>query len=384
MNTGRVSWLMFGAACVSVAIEAASNALFAYELGGLVKATVYGLPLYVDGALLAAGSVAIAVFQAHAATEVIHRPPGARIGAAVVILAACLCYSTGAMTAHLLALQQRSFDKVAAERAKYDGAAREYQATRAARDRAEQEYTRAIGELARLGSPRAGTAIQAEIADARISPAVLRETNQCTERLDVARLREACEPLRKLYRERGDATRHAETMATAGEAKTALAERERELAAAVAALKEIPEPAAPWAARLWLAAGLPWIFAAVIELCATVGFALSRRPAAPTPSHKQVTPPGPSTPPVPTGARRPTKPRDLAELIQSLCDGKTSAAGCTVTDDGWLSASQRDLAAVLGVAAATVSREIKRLKDAGTLATRERGQGQDIKLINVT
>lgn len=366
---------MLGAACVSVAAEAASNALFAYELGGLAYAEIRGVRFAVDGALLAGVSVALATFQAHAATSLMApEAPNRRANAAV--LGVCLAYSIGAMASHTLKLQQASLDRETRERRVYESARADTTAAEAAAARALAEYQRR--EAAAIGSAnvRPVATIDADLAALKIRPDTWKLTDRCTARLDISWAREACEPALALYRERTAAAKATGDVSGFATARAELDRAERAAADARAKLSAIAAPSDPWKIRVVLAMALPWVVTIALELCATLGFGLARRPPA-RPAPVDAAPIDPPTP----RARHPPRPSTLAALLEGVMAGTTSAPGCTITADGWIDASQRELGTLLGCTAATVCREIEALETAGRIARRKIGRKQQIKMI---
>lgn len=378
--THRTSLLTLAAASVAVTMQAASNALYAYKLGGLAKVDVSGYPVAVDGALLAAGSVAVAVFQARAAASVVHPAPGESRGLAAAIMLGCMCYSVGAMSAHVLQLQRVQQDAIAAERRVYDSAAATRDTAREAYSRAKASLQRRQQELAALGNPRAVSAIQADVEAVRIDPRHWRTSKQCSDNLHLNYIREACEPVLALYKERGAAASRADAARDVDTAARALATERGRLDAAERQLAATPRPTTPWEIERTLAAILPWTFAIVVELTGTFGFAAARRPV-------PATPPAPesqtgSQPSQPRRRLAPRKPDGLHALLIGVADGTVSAPGCTVEADGWVTASGRQLAKVLGVAAPTVSRQIERMERDGIIAVKRANGGMQLKLLD--
>ncbi len=377
MSESKVSWPMIGAASVAVAVEAASNALFAYDLGA-VFATIGGVRVAIDGALLAAGSVAIAVVQALTASKLLRSREPRRVPACV--LAVCLAYSTGAMATHMLALQQRAHDRETAAVAHQARAEAARDTAKADHTRKAAEYARVAGRVQSAGETRAPSAIQAAIDAAPVPTSVLRATRQCTSGLADAGLRRACEPLLQLHSERETAGAREKLDGDFAVAKRDLDTAQQKLSAADARLADTPRPEAPWVVRTVLAQWLPWLMAIAIELCATLGFAYAARPA---PAARREEPPALSEPDAGTQPRqRATKPTDLGELLDGLAAGAIVAPGCIVHPDGWVEASQRSLGAVLGVAAPTVSRQLADLEARKAIATKRVGRGQLIKYLN--
>lgn len=130
----------------------------------------------------------------------------------------------------------------------------------------------------------------------------------------------------------------------------------------------------------------------IIELGSTVAprEALRRVPAAnadPLPEAPAVTASPDRAAPV-----TPAKPRQRAarsridplDVVRSACAGRMTIPGATLTPDGWLYVSQRELAAVVGASPPTVGRALKAAETAGSLAMRVDSKGSAIKLLSVS
>jgi hypothetical protein len=372
MSATRINYGILAAACAAVVVEATSNALFAYELGGLARITIGGHDIAADGALLAVASVVIAVFQAHSATTLLERPNDPNRNWTALFLCVCLFYSTGAMASHILKMQQHAMDKEARARSLYDGAKRDRDAAAATVARLARDVEGGRDALAKVEKHRSLTAIQADIPGATPKPDAWKLSAQCTARLHEPWLREACAPMLRLYQERSEALEASTKAAAAETAKGQLATAEAARAAAELKLAGIDAPSDAWAVRVWLAQVLPWVVAVAIEICATLGFKQARRPAAPIAPD----PPAPRSPP---SRNQVAKPSTLGTLLADLSAGTASAPGCTVDADGWICGTLDDLGAVLGVKKATVSRDLANLKSQGLVATRPAGRRNEIK-----
>lgn len=197
------SWRVSPAAWIPITLaivaESVSNALRAYGLGmHLDRFTVgvYGHTVSLAGAVLVLAAVAISLTQARAAWVALRSglPWMQRLvaGFAALLL---LAISITAMASHILEAQRAKVADEGGERGRHD--------------RAKRAYDAADAELKTLGNPRAVSVIQAEVAATKIDMGVWRRSQQCS---DVTRedTREACEPILKLYKERGAAARKAE------------------------------------------------------------------------------------------------------------------------------------------------------------------------------
>lgn len=198
-TTWRISPIGWAAISLGIVAESVSNALRAYGLGThLDRFTVHtqGMTVSLAGAVLVLAAVAISLSQARAAWVALTpgRPARQRIVAGLAALL-LLAISITAMASHILEAQRA---KVGDER----GAASAYK-------RAEAAHKTAAAELERLGQPRPVSVIQAEVAAAKIDMAVWRRSEQCSiiTRDDTKAL---CDPILKLYKERGAAARKAE------------------------------------------------------------------------------------------------------------------------------------------------------------------------------
>lgn len=356
---------VFVAAIVATAAEAASNALFAYELGGHFPVTAYGVTVPLDAAALGAVAVAIAIFQARAATLLFR--DGVQLVPAL-FLVACVTYSSGAMSAHLFKLQRLQADREADARRGYT------LAETALRDAA-AERDRLAAELAGLGSPRPVAEIKAAMDAADVPARIFSRSVQCTD-ITEDRTREACKPITDLRQELGRAYRAAEL---APEIATAAGKVERSRKA----LAGIQAPAVPSARERFLADWLPWLFAGVIELTATFGFALAYRPAPRRPRVAATPDPVPAAPtPSPT-PKRPVRAAglDVAGAVEKIRAGGLDVPGARVVADGWVELSQRALGEALGVSASTVNTHVAAAVAANRLAKRAAGRGMALKVI---
>ncbi len=200
VNTAwRISPVGWAAISLGIIAESVSNALRAYGLGThLDRFTVHyqGYTVSLAGAVLVLAAVAVSLSQARAAWVALTpgRPVRQRVVAGLAALL-LLAISITAMASHILEAQRA---KVGDER----GAASAYKRTEAA-------HKTAAAELERLGQPRPVSVIQAEVATAKIDMAVWRRSEQCSiiTREDTKAL---CDPILKLYKERGAAARKAE------------------------------------------------------------------------------------------------------------------------------------------------------------------------------
>lgn len=362
----RTSWLMLGAATVAVGVEAASNAMFAYDLG-VWAVPAGGVTIRADGALLASASVAIAVMQAHSATAIVHHKQPA-FSLAGGMLAVGLALSVGSMSAHMLKLQQHSMERAAAVVAKYEGVAGALRTAQAAYDRAKSEDEAARGRLSNLGAVRSVDAIDADINAARPDANAWRATKECTTLLHVASLAAACGRVLDLRAERAAVTDRAAVAQAAAIAGARLTTAREELDAANAKLADTPRPETPWPVRSFLAQALPWLMATAVITLSTFGFARAVRPVAPLAPAGPTPPAGTQVPP-PRPART-SRPSSLATLLESLSSGSATVPGCSVDAEGWVDASQRQLAKALGLSNATVSRQLGVLRAQNSVATK--------------
>ncbi|MEQ1712884.1 MAG: hypothetical protein ABL908_15990 [Hyphomicrobium sp.] len=191
-----VAWVPISLAIVA---ESVSNALRAYGLGTHLDrftVVIQGHPVSIAGAVLVLAAIAVSLSQARAAWVALtpSGPVRQRIvaGTAAVLL---LSISITAMASHILEAQRAKVSDEGGARGRYD--------------RAKAAYDTAAAELAKLGNPRPVPVIQAEVQSTKIDMSVWRRSQQCA---DISRddTRAACEPILKLYKERGAAARKAE------------------------------------------------------------------------------------------------------------------------------------------------------------------------------
>lgn len=365
---------MILAAFVAVLAQSASNAIFAYELGGVFVATVYGVRIAVDGAVLAAGSVALAVFQAHTATALQREPVARRNPVAWVLLIGCMCYSLGAMSSHVLKLQRHQNKDIAVARQAYDAAAGNQRAAFEAYQTAKRAHDASVADLQRATAVRSVAEIQAEISSVRINPRAWRDTDQCS-KFPTAWHKQKCDPILDLYRERAAAASRTDRGADAAHARKRLDAAREKLAAANDGLRRAVKPEARWHAEMVLAQLLPWIVAIALELIGTFGFGFAggkREPAKVT-RRDEPRPAKPAKVDAPAGAD------ELHALLIGLQTGTVRAPECT-TADGWLIAPQDVLARLLGVTGATISRKLKKLEQQGVIAVRKVGRATRIRV----
>lgn len=376
MNGHRVAWAC--AAVVAVSVQAASNALFAYELAdGMAPVAIGGAKLSAIGLGFASMAVVIAVSQAMAAAE-FFRPGGTKWLAACIALP-CMVASIASVVSHVLAFQQARLERGAAADAAFASARNIRDARKTERDDAVKAHARAEAELAKRPPGRGISEIEADLAAVRVAPDAWRASNQCT-RIADRWTGSACEPVLNLRAEKAAAVERY-GLATAVQAEAdkvasaykALEEAERDLGRA-------PKPETPWPVRVFLAQMLPWVLAVVVELCGTLGFVMAER-AKPRPAPRAPAPSAPTTPtnPAPPSpvARHAT---DLGVLLQNIATGKTTAAGVTITADGWIDASQAALGRVLGVTAPTISRQLGALESNGVIETRKQGNRSQVRI----
>lgn len=348
---------LFAASTVALFAVAASNALFAYELGG--SFIVDGVP--VDGVLLASASVALAIFQADRAAAAIR---GDRT--AWLFLAICLTYSLGAMASHVMQLQS--------DRARVDVSARvKYNDAKAERDRRR-------AELDAIGVARSVAEISAAEAIAPVPEAIRRRSGGCVD-VTEAETRRMCGPLLDLRAERARADRRAEI--------------EPKLTSAEAKLEKLEPPAERSAVGETVRAVLPWVFAIALEFLETFGFGLAfaakpARPEAPRPARIFVedngTAAGPPVPPVkPVQPARALKGSAGAEGLYRLLDRIEAGTGiiptAIVQPDGWISAGQSEIGGALGVSKTTVNNWLSHLVGAGRVQKRIDGRNVSLKII---
>lgn len=191
-----VAWVPISLAIVA---ESVSNALRAYGLGTHLDrftVSIQGQPVSIAGAVLVLAAVAVSLSQARAAWVALT-PSGPVRQRIVAGIAACLLLSISitAMASHILEAQRAKVSDEGGARGRYD--------------RAKAAYDTAASELAKLGNPRPVPVIQAEVQSTKIDMSVWRRSQQCA---DISRddTKTACEPILKLYVERGAAARKAE------------------------------------------------------------------------------------------------------------------------------------------------------------------------------
>ena len=268
MNTHTITWRVplwayvpLGAA---ITAEAVSNALRAYGLGQHLEnftVSIYGHNVSIAGSVLVLAAVAISLSQARAAWVALTPNPLRQRIVAGLAAALLLAVSATAMVSHILEAQRA---KVADE-----GGAR------SAYDRAEAAYKRAAGELEALGNPRPVSVIQADVRAFPIDPALWRRSKQCEEATK-ADTQAYCDPLLKLYKERGVAARKTELEPEVARLRDELANQTR------------PEAATAQEATVggWWA----WIMGAAVVFVATFGsviFARATETATQATEHRQ-------------------------------------------------------------------------------------------------
>lgn len=128
------------------------------------------------------------------------------------------------------------------------------------------------------------------------------------------------------------------------------------------------------------------VFGLLVVLLIELGGTVALRSAfEPRPVASEVPAPTPAPVPAPLpAARAPRSGRsrtDLVELLRSLASGKTLMHGASVSADGWLYVSQRDLGASVGLSASTIGRKLADMEKAGTVQTRRDAMGTGIKLL---
>lgn len=255
MNTHTITWRVplwayvpLGAA---ITAEAVSNALRAYGLGQHLEnftVSIYGQHVSIAGSVLVLAAVAISLSQARAAWVALTPNPLRQRIVAGLAAALLLSVSATAMVSHILEAQRA---KVADE-----GGAR------SAYDRAEAAYKRAAAELEALGNPRPVSVIQADVRAFPIDPALWRRSKQCEEATK-ADTQAYCDPLLKLYKERGVAARKTELEPEVARLRDELASQTR------------PEAATAQEATVggWWA----WIMGAAVVFVATFGSVIFAR-----------------------------------------------------------------------------------------------------------
>ncbi len=203
MQNDTTHWRVSPAAWVPISLaivaESVSNALRAYGLGTHLDrftVNIQGQPVSIAGAVLVLAAVAVSLSQARAAWVALT-PSGPVRQRIVAGIAACLLFSISitAMASHILEAQRAKVSDEGGARGRYD--------------RAKAAYDTAADELAKLGNPRPVPVIQAEVQSTKIDMSVWRRSQQCA---DISRddTKTACEPILKLYKERGAAARKAE------------------------------------------------------------------------------------------------------------------------------------------------------------------------------
>jgi hypothetical protein len=236
------AWLPLGAAIVA---EAVSNALRAYGLGQHLErftVTVQGMHVSLAGSVLVLAAVAISLSQARAAWVALTPNPVRQRIVAGIAAALLLAVSVSAMASHILEAQRA---KVADE-----GGAR------SAYDRAEAAYKRAAAELEALGTSRPVSVIQTEIKAFAIDPVLWRRSKQCEEATKPD-TQSYCDPLLKLYKERGAAARKTEL--------------EPEVARLRDELASLPRPEAASAGEAEIGGFWAWIMGLAVVFVATFG-----------------------------------------------------------------------------------------------------------------
>jgi heme/copper-type cytochrome/quinol oxidase subunit 3 len=300
----RVSPVAWVPITLAIAAESVSNALRAYGLGTHLDrftVTIQGQPVSIAGAVLVLAAVAVSLSQARAAWVALTPSGPARQRIVAGIAAALLLsISITAMASHILEAQRAKVADEGGARGRYD--------------RARSAYDKAAGELASLGAPRPVAVIQAEVQTTRIDMAVWRRSNQCA---DISRddTKAACEPILKLYKERGAAARKAELEPEVARLRGELAKLERpeEASASESAVSGI------WA----------WIMGLGVVFVATFGTVIFARVEAVKPatandngtgaSRPASPPPPPAKPhPVITALRQAGRPLSNDELAEAM------------------------------------------------------------------
>lgn len=216
-----VAWLPIS---LAVAAESVSNALRAYGLGmhlDRFTVNIQGQPVSIAGAVLVLAAVAVSLSQTRAAWVALT-PSGVRAEHASGVMrqrivagiaaALLLSISITAMASHILEAQRAKVSDEGGARGRYD--------------RAKTAYDTAAAELVKLGSPRPVPVIQAEVQSTKIDMSVWRRSQQCA---DISRddTKAACEPILKLYKERGAAARKAELEPEVARLRAELAKLDR-------------------------------------------------------------------------------------------------------------------------------------------------------------
>jgi hypothetical protein len=223
-------------------------------------------------------------------------------------IAACLLLSISvtAMASHILEAQRAKVSDEGGARERYD--------------RAKMAYDKAVAELATLGNPRPVSVVQAEVQSTKIDMTIWRRSQQCA---DISRddTKAACEPILKLYKERGAAARKVELEPQVNRLRAELAKLERPTEASVSEVTV----SGYWA----------WIMGLGVVFIATFGTVIFARveTAEPPPAKAApvVTPPAihesrvPA--PAPVGGRpTATKQEALADLTRLLASGAVIAS----------------------------------------------------------
>lgn len=198
IRTWRVppwAYIPLGAAIIA---EAVSNALRAYGLGQHLEhftVAVYGRPVSLAGSVLVLAAVAISLSQARAAWVALTPNPVRQRIVAGIAAALLLAVSVSAMASQILEAQRAKVADEGGVRSSYD--------------RADAAYKRAAAELEALGNPRPVAVIQADVRNFKIDAALWRRSAQC-EDATKPDTQDYCDPLLKLYQERGAAARKTE------------------------------------------------------------------------------------------------------------------------------------------------------------------------------
>lgn len=308
----RVSIVGWAALSLGIIAETTSNALRAYVLGAHLHdrtITYHGVSVSLAGAVLVLGAVAVALAQARAAWVALA--PGLLLRQRIVAWVAVMLL----MSISILAMASNLLEAQRAKGGSETGAASGYRRTEAA-------YKNAAAHLAKLGQPRPVSVVQAEIASTQIDMVVWRRSKQCSE-IDREDTKTLCDPILKLYRERGAAAEKMELEPKVEQLRLALA--------------DMPPPAAE---PSWIEAAVSnwwaWLMGLGLVLVATFGSTLYATVDVapdddPPPPGRPVTPAAPTLdPPSPTGGRRMSRDDALADL-RMLCQ-----AGHTPPSQDWL------------------------------------------------
>lgn len=290
MNTHTITWSVPPWAYVplgaAITAEAVSNALRAYGLGQHLEnftVSIYGQQVSIAGSVLVLAAVAISLSQARAAWVALTPNPLRQRIVAGLAAALLLAVSATAMVSHILEAQRA---KVADE-----GGAR------SAYDRADAAYKRAAAELEALGNPRPVSVIQADVRAFPIDPALWRRSKQCEEATK-ADTQAYCDPLLKLYKERGVAARKTELEPEVARLRDKLASQNR--------------PEAATAEEATVGGWWAWIMGAAVVFVATFGSVIFAR-ATETPATQAI---GPAWQPGKPWAGTLTQP-SVKETLQS-------------------------------------------------------------------